>query len=83
MKSIAEPTAASKDVEALERLDRGQGGGRRPAQDDVDDNYYEDIHVGHVTIMLMATCSKSCLRRPPQPCTRERMSWTGRRSSGR
>ena len=47
MKSIAEPTAASKDVEALERLDRGQGGGGRPAQDDVDDNYYEDIHVGH------------------------------------
>ena len=47
MKSIAEPTATSKDVEALERLDGGQGGGRRPAQDDVDDNYYEDIHVGH------------------------------------
>ena len=47
MKAIAEPTTASKDVEALERLDRRQGGGRRPAQDDVDDNYYEDIHVGH------------------------------------
>ena len=47
VESIAEPTAAGKDVEALERLDRRQGGGRRPAQDDVDDNYYEDIHVGH------------------------------------
>ena len=46
MKSIAEPTTASKDVEALERLDWGQGRGWRPAQDDEDDNYYEDIHVG-------------------------------------
>ena len=46
VKSIAEPTAAGKDVEALERLDWGQGRGWRPAQDDEDDNYYEDIHVG-------------------------------------
>ena len=43
MESIAEPTAAGKDVEALERLDRRQGGGRRPAQDFEDNHYYEGV----------------------------------------
>ena len=39
VKSIVEPTAAGKDVEALQRLDGGQGRGWRPAQHDEDDHY--------------------------------------------
>ena len=56
VKSIAEPTAAGKDVEALERLDRRQGGGRRPAQDVEDNHYYEDIHDDDDIYIMMHVC---------------------------
>ena len=56
MESIAEPTAAGKDVEALERLDRRQGGGRRPAQDVEYNHYYEDIHDDDDNVINVVAC---------------------------